>query len=135
MIKLLNRNLKIEDNNLEISAYNEKISFVEISKIKFIYFRRNRFRYFYCGLLVLLLLFFIDILNKHFEIVVTLIIGAIVIYLSKNVFLEILEKNMLIVKETNKTQIKIIVLKKKKVGARKVVATIKNFQYENKMKN
>ena len=130
MIKLLNRNLKIEDNNLKISAYYEKTTFVEISNIKFIYFRRNRFRYFYCVLLVLLLLFLIDILNKHFEIVVTLIIGAIIIYLSTNVFSEILEKNMLIVKETNKTENRIIVL-----GAKKVVATIKNFQYENKMKN
>ena len=135
MIKLLNRNLKIEDNNLKISAYYEKTTFVEISNIKFIYFRRNRFRYFYCILLVLLLLFLIDILNKHFEIVVTLIIGAIIIYLSTNVFSEILEKNMLIVKETNKTENRIIVLKKKKLGAKKVVATIKNFQYENKMKN
>ena len=135
MIKLLNRNLKIEDNNLKISAYYEKTTFVEISNIKFIYFRRNRFRYFYCVLLVLLLLFLIDILNKHFEIVVTLIIGAIIIYLSTNVFSEILEKNMLIVKETNKTENRIIVLKKKKLGAKKVVATIKNFQYENKMKN
>ena len=135
MIKHLNRNLKIEDNNLKISAYYEKTTFVEISNIKFIYFRRNRFRYFYCVLLVLLLLFLIDILNKHFEIVVTLIIGAIIIYLSTNVFSEILEKNMLIVKETNKTENRIIVLKKKKLGAKKVVATIKNFQYENKMKN
>ena len=135
MIKLLNTDLKIEDNNLKISAYYEKTTFVEISNIKFIYFRRNRFRYFYCVLLVLLLLFLIDILNKHFEIVVTLIIGAIIIYLSTNVFSEILEKNMLIVKETNKTENRIIVLKKKKLGAKKVVATIKNFQYENKMKN
>lgn len=135
MIKLLNKDLKIEDNNLKISAYYEKTTFVEISNIKFIYFRRNRFRYFYCALLVLLLLFLIDILNKHFEIVVTLIIGAIIIYLSTNVFSEILEKNMLIVKETNKTENRIIVLKKKKVGAKKVLATIKNFQYENKIKN
>ena len=135
MIKLLNRNLKIEDNNLKISAYNEKTTFIEISNIKYIYFRRNRFRYFYCALLVLLLLFFINILNKHFEILVTLITGAAIIYLSTNVFSEILEKNMLIVKETNKTESRIIVLKKKKVGARKVVDTIKNFQYKNKMKN
>jgi hypothetical protein len=135
MIKLLNTDLKIEDNNLKISAYYEKTTFVEISNIKFIYFRRNRFRYFYCALLVLILLFLIDILNKHFEIVVTLIIGAIIIYLSTNVFSEILEKNMLIVKETNKTENRIIVLKKKKVGAKKVLATIKNFQYENKTKN
>ena len=55
MIKLLNKDLKIEDNNLKISAYYEKTTFVEISNIKFIYFRRNRFRYFYCALLVLLL--------------------------------------------------------------------------------
>ena len=135
MIKLLNTDLKIEDNNLKISAYYEKTTFVEISNIKFIYFRRNRFRYLHCAILTLLILFLIDILNNHFEIVVTLIIGAIIIYLSTNVFSEILEKNMLIVKETNKTENRIIVLKKKKVGAKKVLATIKNFQYENKIKN
>jgi hypothetical protein len=135
MIKLLHRNLKIKDKDLVISSYYEKSTFVEISKIKFIYFRRNRFRYLHCAILTLLILFLIDILNNHFEIVVTLIIGAIIIYLSTNVFLELLEKNILVVKETNNNQNKIIVLKKKKVGAKKVIETIKNFQYENKMNN
>lgn len=135
MSKLLLKNLKLENKELVISTYFEKTRFLEISKIKMMYFRKNKFRYFYCALLVVFILFLINVMNKHFDIVITLIISAIIIYLSMNIFSELIENTILVIKENDNTQNRIIVLKNKKTAAKKIVATVKNFQYQNKMKN
>jgi hypothetical protein len=135
MSKLLLKNLKLEDKELVISTYFEKTKYLDISKIKLMYFRKNKFRYFYCALLVVFILFLINSMNKHFDILITLIIGGTIIYLSMNVFSELIENTILVIKEIDNTQNKIIVLKNKKTAAKKIVATIKNFKYQNKMKN
>jgi hypothetical protein len=83
----------------------------------------------------MLLLLLINVVNKNFDILFTLITGAVIIYLSMNVYSELKENNILVIKEIGNIENKIIVLKKKKEVTKKIIATIKNFQYESKMSN
>jgi hypothetical protein len=129
MIKLLNTNLKIENEVLIIYSFDNKITTVEISKIKCIYLKKNRMLNFYYALLFISIS---AILNIFFEVEITLILGVILFLTLKKLFSEIIE-HVLLIKEIDNKQNKIIVLKKKKEEIKKIITVIKNIQFERQM--
>lgn len=129
MIKLLNKNIKIENEILIIYSFDNKITTVEISKIKSIYLKKNRMIKFYYALLIISIS---AILNMFFEVEITLILGVILFFTLKNLFCEIME-HILLIKEIDNKQNKIIVLKKKKEEIKKIITVIKNIQFERQM--
>lgn len=129
MIKLLNKNLKIENEVLVIYSYDNKITTVEISKIKCIYLKKNRMKNYYC---IFLFLTVAAVLNSFFEIEITLILGIILFFIVKNLFSEIME-HILLIKEIDNKKNKVIVFKKKKEEIKKIITVIKNMQFERQM--
>jgi hypothetical protein len=67
-----------------------------------------------------------------FEVEITLILGVILFFTLKNLFCEIME-HILLIKEIDNKQNKIIVLKKKKEEIKKIITVIKNIQFERQM--
>lgn len=130
MIRLFfNKNIKIENEILIIYSFDNKITTVEISKIKSIYLKKNRMINFYYALLIISIS---AILNMFFEVEITLILGVILFFTLKNLFCEIME-HILLIKEIDNKQNKIIVLKKKKEEIKKIITIIKNIQFERQM--
>ena len=83
----------------------------------------------YCTLLFVTI---VALLNTFFEIEITLILGVILFFTVKNLFSEIME-HILLIKEIDNKQNKIIVLKKKKEEIKKIISAIKNIQFERQM--
>lgn len=132
MIKLIFKNMKIENEELVISLFDNSIETIEISKIKSIYLKKSNKKYMFHSLLYFLFVTAIIILNIYFEIEITILFGLILFLIGKKIFSEIIEHE-LIIKEINNNKNELIVLKNNKETVKKIIATIQKIQYENKM--
>lgn len=134
MIKLLFKNIKIENEELVISLFDNKIETIKISKIKSIYLKKSNKKYLFHSLLYLLFVSTIIILNTYFEIEITILLGLIIFFIGKKTFSEIIE-HVLVIKEINNNKNELIVLRNNKENVKKIIANIRKIQYENKMNN
>ena len=100
MIKLLFKNIKIENEELVISLFDNKIETIKISKIKSIYLKKSNKKYLFHSLLYLLFVSTIIILNTYFEIEITILLGLIIFFIGKKTFSEIIE-HVVVIKEIN----------------------------------
>ena len=132
MIKLLFKNMKIENEELVISLFDNSIETIEISKIKSIYLKKSNKKYLFHSIMYFLFVFTIFLLNIYFEIEITILIGLILFLIGKKIFSEIIEHE-LIIKEINNDKNELIVLKNNKETVKKIIADIQKIQYENKM--
>ena len=134
MIKLLFKNIKIENEELVISLFDNKIETIKISKIKSIYLKKSNKKYLFHSLLYLLFVSTIIILNTYFEIEITILLGLIIFFIGKKTFSEIIE-HVVVIKEINKNKNELIVLRNNKENVKKIIANIRKIQYEKKMNN
>jgi len=132
MIKLLFKNMKIENEELVISLFDNSIETIEISKIKSIYLKKSNKKYMFHSLMYFLFVITIFLLNIYFEIEITILIGLILFLIGKKIFSEIIEHE-LIIKEIDNNKNELIVLKNNKETVKKIIADIQKIQYENKM--
>ena len=111
--------MKIENEELVISLFDNSIKAIEISKIKSIYLKkvtRNPISFF----LILLFATTIIILNTYFEIEITILIGLSLFLIGKKTFSEIIEHE-LIIKEINNNKNELIVLKNNSENVKQVI--------------
>ncbi len=134
MIKLLFKNIKIENEELVISLFDNKIETIKISKIKSIYLKKSNKKYLFHSLLYLLFVSTIIILNTYFEIEITILLGLIIFFIGKKTFSEIIE-HVVVIKEINNNKNELIVLRNNKENVKKIIANIRKIQYEKKMNN
>lgn len=134
MIKLILKNMKIENEELVISLFDNSIKSIEISKIKTIYLKKSNKKYLFHFFLFLLFVATINILNTYFEIEITIIIGLVLFLIGKKTFSEIIEHE-LIIKEINNNKNELIVLKNNSENVKKVIVDFQKIQFEKKMNN
>jgi len=124
--------MKIENEELVISLFDNSIETIEISKIKSIYLKKSNKKYMFHSLMYFLFVITIFLLNIYFEIEITILIGLILFLIGKKIFSEIIEHE-LIIKEIDNNKNELIVLKNNKETVKKIIADIQKIQYENKM--